>query len=93
MCLFGDGRTASVKGALCCTGEVLSHLVKKIQNLDDFLETMTPPPLLWPRFGMYVAMSCMFLFKNIPGLRRLKKNMAALLVNDLNSVARWCISH
>jgi hypothetical protein len=54
---------------------------------------MTPPPLLWPRFGMYVAMSCVFLFKNIPGLRRLKKNMAALLVNDLNSVARWCISH
>ncbi len=36
---------------------------------------------------MYVAMSCVFLFKNIPGLRRLKKNMAALLVNDLNSVA------
>ena len=42
---------------------------------------------------MYVAMSCMFLFKNIPGLRRLKKNMAALLVNDLNSVARRCTSH
>ena len=52
-----------------------------------------PSPLLWPRFGMYVAMSCVFLFKNILGLRRLKKNMAALLVNDLNSVARWCISH
>ena len=51
------------------------------------------PPLLWPRFGLYVAMSCVFLFKNILGLRRLKKNMAALLVNDLNSVARWCISH
>ena len=42
---------------------------------------------------MYVAMSCMLLFKNIPGLRRLKKNMAALLVNDLSSVACWCISH
>ena len=42
---------------------------------------------------MNVAMSCVFLFKNIPGLRRLKKNMAALLVNDLNSVARRCTSH
>ena len=42
---------------------------------------------------MYVAMTCMFIFKNIPGLRRLKKNMAALLVNDLDSVVRWCISH
>jgi hypothetical protein len=35
----------------------------------------------------------MFIFKNIPGLRRLKKNMAALLVNDLNFVARRCNPH
>jgi hypothetical protein len=36
MCLVGDGRTASARGALCCTGEVLSHLVKKIQKLVNF---------------------------------------------------------
>jgi hypothetical protein len=36
MCLVGDGRTASARGALCCTGEVLSHLVKKIQKLVIF---------------------------------------------------------
>ena len=44
MCLVGYGRTASVKGALCCTGEVLSHLVKNIRKLYIFMESMTPPP-------------------------------------------------
>ncbi len=41
---------------------------------------------------MFDPMPCMFAYTNIPGLRRLKKNMAALLVNDPNFVARWCIS-
>ena len=27
---FGDGRTASVKGTVCCAGEVLEHRVKNI---------------------------------------------------------------